>query len=121
MPPPPPPPPPSGELIKAKITNLDTNKVVTCMFNPTEYTFSKTNSWSKTTAKGYDVPRLEFSGGDRGRLKLKLLFDTLEASSSSSAGVDVRKVTGPLWDMMKISTKHKNAATGKGEPPSVRF
>ena len=35
------------ELQKAKIKNLDTNEVLELKFNPTEYSFSKSNTWSR--------------------------------------------------------------------------
>ena len=35
----------TGELVKATITNLDTEDSVEVMFNPTDYTFTKANNW----------------------------------------------------------------------------
>lgn len=112
---------PNGALAKAEITNLVTNEKVRCMFNPKEYTFSKTNNWSEKPAKGKDVAHLEFSGGAPAQLTLQLLFDTYEAHGQNGAGDDVRSYTKGLWDMMKVSNGNKNTATGKGEPPHCRF
>lgn len=112
-------------LVKAKIINMLTNEEVVCMFNPKEYTFSKSNKWAEKTAKGKNVSHLEFGGGDPANLKLQLLFDTTEdhdiPGTNVKAGDDVRKATKGLWEMMKVSDKNKNPATKKGEPPHVKF
>lgn len=112
-------------FVKAKIINMLTNEEVVCMFNPKEYTFSKSNKWSEKTAKGKNVSHLEFGGGDPANLKLQLLFDTTEDHQIQGTGVvagdDVRKATKGLWEMMKVSDQNKNPATKKGEPPHVQF
>lgn len=114
---------PSGHLVKAKITNLDTKEDVVCMFNPREYTFSKTNSWSENTKKGQNVAELEFGGGAPASLSLQLLFDTYESRSSIDLKIpeDVRKYTKGLWDMMKINEKKKKEGSQMGEPPHCQF
>lgn len=113
----------SGHLVKAEIVNLETNTVVKCMFNPKEYTFSKSNSWSELPLKGENTPTLEFGGGEAATLSLELLFDTYEAhtTAGNQAGDDVRKYTKGLWDLMKISDQSKDPATGKGRPPLCKF
>lgn len=117
----------SNGFVKAEIENVDqpSDKVV-CMFNPREYSFTKQNSWRENNQKGANVGRLEFGGGAPAKLTLQLLFDTYEAHSNGSrqlnqAGDDVRRYTRPLWDMMKVSERKRNATTGRGEPPRVRF
>lgn len=110
----------NGQLAKATITNLATDEVVTCMFNPTDYTFSKTNSWNEVMIEDQNVPNLEFGGGEPATLQVALFFDTYEAhvhpTLSITAGEDVRKYTKGLWEIMKIST-----SGGKSEPPRCRF
>lgn len=116
---------PSGQLAKAEIINLDTGAKVQCMFNPKEYTFSKSNGWQESKTKGQNVAPLEFSGGEPANLSVQLLFDTNESHSHLNLGVvagrDVRMYTQGLWDMMKINENKKNTATNKGEPPICRF
>ena len=51
----------TGELVKATITNLDTEDSVEVMFNPTDYTFTKANNWQPSKKKGANVPPLEFN------------------------------------------------------------
>jgi hypothetical protein len=114
-----------GELVKAKIVNDDTKEELMCIFNPKEYVFSKQNKWQEKPAKGKNVAHLEYGGGAPASLKLQLLFDTYEDHGELGlkvrAGEDVRTYTKVLWDMMKPSDKKKNKATGKGEPPFVKF
>lgn len=115
----------SGQLAKAEIENLDTRARVVCMFNPKEYTFSKTNNWQESDKKGQNVSKLEFSGGAPANLSIQLLFDTNEMhrhlNIDMSKGKDVRRYTEALWDMMKINPNKINTDTKKGEPPRVRF
>lgn len=101
-------------MVRATIKNCLTEKVVECMFNPKEYTFSKQNKWQEKPAKKKGVAHLEFGGGAPANLKLQLLFDTYEEHGKNRAGEDVRQYTKGLWDMMKIDP-------GKKEPPHVRF
>lgn len=112
-------------LSKAVITNLTTNDQVICMFNPTEYTFTKSNSWNERIIRGTNVSRMTFEGGEPASLSMKLLFDTYESHElgqlTVTAGQDVRQYTRNLWEMMKVSEQTANATTGKGEPPQVRF
>jgi hypothetical protein len=101
--------------VKAKIVNLDSKEEVDCLFNPSEYTFSKTNTWTAETAKGKNVPQLEFSGGNSMELKMQLFFDTY------SDGGDVRGVTNKIWKLMNIDQSRKDMASDKGRPPMVEF
>jgi len=106
----------TGELVKATITNLDTEESVECHFNPTEYTFSKTNNWQVPKKKGANVPPLEFNGGNPTDLKVQLMFDTYEA------GDDVRKkYTNALWNLAMVNPQKKDPKTKKGQPPKCEF
>ena len=110
-------------LSKATVTNLDTNAQTVCMFNPKEYSFTKNNSWTRVAPQGQNVAHLEFQSGEPAALEMQLLFDTAEAHDfgqiSVTAREDVRKYTKGLWDCMKVG--ERNATTGKGAPPRVRF
>ncbi|MCH9009037.1 MAG: hypothetical protein IIC21_00245, partial [Chloroflexi bacterium] len=73
--------PPSGELAKATITNLDDPgaKAIEVLFNPTEYSVSKSNTWQQVKVVGSNVPRLEFTSGGATSLSMDLMFDTYES------------------------------------------
>jgi hypothetical protein len=102
-------------LSAGKITNLATNAVVYFMFNPQEYTISKSNTWSPRPVNGANLPLVSFSQGGPQSISLTLYFDTQRQNS------DVRAHTAPLWQMMMINEATRSTVTGKGEPPPVAF
>ena len=105
-----------GQLVKATITNVDTDERVECMFNPTEYSFSKKAEWRESDRRGHDVPHLEFSGGKPTVLKMKLFFDTYET------GVDVReKYTNALWRLAMVDADLRDQRTESSRPPRCEF
>jgi len=104
-----------GGLSPAKITNTLTNEVVRFMFNPFEYTISKSNTWQDKSVVGQNLPLVTFQQGGAMTLSLTLHFD------SQAQGADVRQYTNPLWTMMMIDASTTNTRSGKGEPPPVIF
>jgi hypothetical protein len=106
----------TGELVKATITNLDTEESLECMFNPGEYTFTKSNNWALGKKRGANVPKLEFNGGNPTDLQVQLLFDTYET------GEDVRrKYTNALWQLAMVNKDKKDSRTKKSTPPKCEF
>jgi hypothetical protein len=104
-----------GGLTPAKVVNLSTNEEVACMFNPFEFTISKTNSWDSKITIGTNLPKVTFKNGGAQSVTLNLWFDSAESGS------DVRTHTKPLWKMAMIETANKNDKSGKGSPPAVEF
>jgi Contractile injection system tube protein/LysM domain len=108
----------TGQLVRAEIVNLDDTSAaaVRCMFNPKQYTISKSNDWSAIKRKTEEVPSPEYGGGAGATLTLELTFDTYEVHAwfNNSAGEDVRNYTKGLWDMMKIDARKKR-------PPHCKF
>ncbi len=103
---------------KAIIRAIEGPKVeVKCMFNPTEYTFRKTNSWTPNKTKGANIPAIQFSGGDSARLSMQLFLDT------STDGGDVRDVVKEIRKLMAINPSLTKPRMGgaKGRPPMVEF
>jgi len=88
---------------------------IQCLFNPKEYSFSKTNKWSFGTTSGINVPSVEFGGGEPAVLTVQLFFDTY------SKNEDVRIYTDRIWSLLHVDPDTRNAETGKSEPPHVRF
>ena len=106
----------TGELVKATIVNLDTDESVECLFNPSEYTFSKSVNWQPSKKKGANVPPLEFNGGNPTDLKVQLMFDTYES------GADVRKkYTNALWNLAMVNKQKVDPKSKKGQPPKCEF
>ena len=104
-----------GGMSPATLTNMDTNEIVNFMFNPYDYTLSKSNTWTDKPVTGQNVPYVNFQQGGAIKLKLILHFD------SQAAGTDVRNYTDKLWKMVLINEEKVDAKTGKGQPPTVVF
>ena len=98
---------------KLVIRSLETRDKIECLFNPTEYTITKTNDWSSDPKRGENVPRQDFNGGDSKKMTLNLFFDT------SLDGYDVRKETDKLCKLMEVSNDLTDRNSGKGRPPLV--
>jgi nucleoid-associated protein YgaU len=90
---------------------------IDCLFNPSELTVSKSNSWNSGQSKGKNAPELRFQGGQSATLTLSLTFDT------TREGGDVTEYTSKLLDLMKSDAslpggdRHNNSA----RPPWVEF
>ena len=104
-----------GGLEPATLTNLDTQEIINFMFNPFEYTLSKTNTWQAKPVTGQNLPYVTFDQGGAITLKLILHFD------SQAENKDVRTYTDKLWKLVMINEAKVNAKTGKGQPPAVAF
>jgi hypothetical protein len=98
---------------KLVIRSIETADKIECLFNPSEYTITKTNDWAFDPKRGENVPKLDFRGGDSKELTLKLFFDT------SLDGYDVRRETNKLCKLMEVSKKLTDKNSGKGRPPLV--
>ena len=103
-----------AQIIVLAANGLIKDYVIPCQLNPSEYSYSKQNSWKQASSKGREVPNFEFSSGQPATLKMQLIFDTTDS------GEDVRtKHTEKIWNLMRVPEKHKG--TGKGEPPKCIF
>lgn len=108
-----------GDLVPATIHMLDKagNKMsgseVVCMFNPFEYTTSKSNTYKPEENNTDANPNMVFSKSGPQTLKLSLTFDTYES------GDDVSQETRKLWKFMKPSEPSDNSE--KKEPPGAAF
>lgn len=104
---------------KAVIVNKDNdtpNSRVECLFNPSVYTISKTNSWTGAVVSRGDAEQLFFSGGESRTLTMDLMFDVYES------GGDVRTHINKLWNLMFVDPSLKSKQTPeKGRPPLVIF
>ncbi|MFI5385009.1 MAG: LysM peptidoglycan-binding domain-containing protein [Fimbriimonadales bacterium] len=103
-------------LTKATLTNLDTNEKIECLFNPTEYSIAKTNTWQAKPIVGKNVPKLDFTGGGSRTLSLELMFDVFEKQ-----GEDVRTHIDKLWKLTMIDEAKKSSKTNRSRPPLCLF
>ncbi len=84
---------------KLFITALDGKMAgvpIVALFNPKEYTISKSVPWNPHASAGLDAPEMQFTTGQGESLNLELFFDTYEAGS------DVRAHTDRLHTLAKI-------------------
>ena len=82
---------------KAMIRNLETKEEFPVLFNPTEYSLSKSNNWSQVSIRKFNVPLTDFTGGNPTELKIQLFLDTYEL------GEDVRKHTNKIIKLTEVS------------------
>src|SRR5205823_123428 len=98
----------SGKPVKASIWNEDKSpptKVVDCLFNPTDYTFTKRNEWAAGSITGGDIPLVNFASGGAMTLDVQLFFDTLTLVTTEQAPPDVREHTEKVLNLMKIDSQ----------------
>lgn len=112
----------SGKPVKAYIWNEDKNqKVVDCLFNPTEYSFSKSNTWQRNDIIGRDLPLVSFQGGGTMTLTVALFFDTYSQPPKGAQAEDVRNYTEKVLSLMKVDPSLKDPHSQSGRPPRVSF
>jgi len=61
-------------LEKITILNTDTKKDIRALFNPKEYSISKTTSWKELDEQGKDFANVQFTIGGRRELTLELFL-----------------------------------------------
>lgn len=111
-----------GNLVPAKIYEVDEKgnatgggTSVSCMFNPFEYTVSKSNSYDEKPKNSANTPQSEFFKSGAQTLKLVLLFDAYEADS------DVSLETNKMWKFMMAKSQQGDQQNEKISPPQVAF
>src|SRR3954470_1984187 len=76
---------------------IDGGETITVLFNPSEYTITKTNTWNFKQVKGKSLPPASFGGGNPREIALSLLLDV-----SLLEGKSVLDVTNKLFQMMDV-------------------
>ena len=110
------------QLKKATITVLagaDEGKVISVLFNPTEYSFERTNSYKATAVPGLGSPLLQFVNGESDTLSLELFLDdyTDPDGPTSLQQKEQDPVAKRLADISKLLLIDRDLHA----PPSVRF
>jgi nucleoid-associated protein YgaU len=110
------------KLEKATITVLDgadKNKVIPVLFNPTEYSFDKSNSYKATPIPGLDSPILQFVNGECDQLSMELFLDDL---TDPEGPTSVRqKEKDPVGKRLKDLSKLLEIDRDLHAPSPVRF
>jgi len=87
---------------------------ITVQFNPTEYSLSKGAQIAEINIPGIDSPILQFVRGQNEKLSLELFFDTTENGMGEQPVKDVRELTQPVYQLVKIQGNTHAA-------PRIRF
>lgn len=94
--------------------------IIKCLFNPKDYTLTKSNTWNAQPTPGKSAVEPQFGGGAPYEMTLQLLFD----ASVLGVGTSVVDATRKLFEVMEAS-EGSGAGTGgnanKKRPPSVKF
>jgi hypothetical protein len=98
---------------QAYLTIENEGSPIKCLFNPKEYSISKSSSWQKKQNSS-SIPNLQYGGGEPRKLALDLFFDGTDAVDG-----DVRDITEKLFALLEANKKYK--AEKKVRPPSVEF
>lgn len=76
---------------------IDGGDTIEVLFNPTEYTITKTNTWNFKQVKGKSLPPASFGGGNPREIALSLMLDV-----SLLKGKSVLDITNSLFKMMDV-------------------
>jgi len=87
---------------------------ITVQFNPAEYTLTKGAQIAEINIPGIDSPILQFVRGQNEKLTLDLFFDTTPTGMGEGPVRDVRELTRPVYELVKIQGRHH-------APPRIRF
>lgn len=110
---------------KFKVKDVKQGEIsITCMFNPYEYTVTKSNNFKEaSSANSGNSPRADFESAGPQTLQLHLYFDTYGQHDQKDEQFEpVTKYTNALWQLMAVKKK-SNAGGGqdKDSPPLVAF
>jgi nucleoid-associated protein YgaU len=111
-----------SQLKKATITVLDgarKGEVIVVLFNPTEYTFERSNSYKATPVPGLGAPLLQFVNGESDRLSMELFLDDY---TDPNGPTSLRQSeSDPLNSRLRALTTLLEIDRDLHAPPPVRF
>lgn len=111
-----------AQLKKATITVLDgadKNKVIAVLFNPTEYSFERTNSYKATPVPGLGTPLLQFVNGECDQLSMELFLDDYTDPKGPTSRE--RDEQAPVMARLKALSRLLEIDRDMHAPPPVRF
>lgn len=110
-----------AQLVKATITVLEGSekgKVVAALFNPSEYSFDRSNSYKATPVPGLGAPLLQFVNGEADHLNIELLLDDFTDPQGPRNG---KPVDAPVATRLKQLGHLLEIDRDLHAPPPVRF
>jgi nucleoid-associated protein YgaU len=112
----------SSQLRKATITVLDgarKGEVIAVLFNPTEYTFERSNAYKATPVPGLGAPLLQFVNGESDRLSMELFLDDY---TDPTGPTSLRQAeSDPLNVRLRALTTLLEIDRDLHAPPPLRF
>jgi len=111
-----------AQLQKATITVLDgadKGKAIGVLFNPTEYSFERTNSYKATPVPGLGSPLLQFVNGEADQLSMELFLDDYTDPNGPTSLLQQEK--DPLIKRLGDLSKLLEIDRDLHAPPPVRF
>jgi nucleoid-associated protein YgaU len=111
-----------AQLKKATITVLDganKGKVITVLFNPTDYSFERANSYKATPLPCLGSPLLQFVNGECDQLTMELFLDDYTDPKGPTSMQ--QKENDPLIKRLTDISKLLEIDRGLHAPPPVRF
>jgi len=101
--------------VKAKLM-VEGGETIEALFNPTELSITKGNSWTFDPIKGTAFPKGKFGGGKPREIAVNLLLD----QTLPNEGKSVKDITDSLFKMMDPPTGGAGGSP-KSVPPLVTF
>ena len=101
--------------VKAQLA-IEGGETIKALFNPTEYSITKTNNWTFDKVKGKSLPPPKFGGGKPREMAVNLLLD----QSLPNDGLSVKDMTDKLFKMMEVPAGG-GGGSAKSAPPLVTF
>jgi nucleoid-associated protein YgaU len=110
------------QLKKATITVLDgsdKDKVISVLFNPTEYSFERSNTYKATAVPGLGSPLLQFVNGEADQLNMELFLDDYTDPQGPTS--QLQKEPSPVATRLRDLSKLLEIDRDLHAPPPVRF
>src|SRR3954451_20493013 len=107
-------PMPQG-YVRAELA-IEGGDVIRCLFNPTEYSITKSNTWNYDQVKGTSLPSPKFGGGAPREMSVSLLLD----ETLPNDGKSVKEITDALFKMMEVPSGGGGGGASSA-PPLVTF
>jgi hypothetical protein len=107
--------PDPAQFVKAEL-EIEGSPPFPVLFNPTEFSISKSNDWKYDKVQGNALPKAQYGGGNPRELTLNLLLDKSLLSKTDH----IRDITNQLFKMMEVKEGQTAGSTG-AVPPFVTF
>ena len=106
---------PLPSYTKAEL-DIEGGPTIKVLFNPTELSITKANTWTAETKKGTSFSKPAFGGGNPREMSVNLLLD----QSIPNGGMKVKDIANELLKMMDVPSG-TGGGNAKAAPPHVTF